>query len=199
MIIIIDCNIGNVGSIKNMINRIGFDCIISNKLSDIENSSKLILPGVGSFDNGITNLKKLNLFKPINNKVLIEKTPILGICLGMQIMTKFSEEGTKKGFGWINTNVKKIKKSDCNSNIPVMGWNYISSIKDNPIINKDKQRYYFVHSYYIPKETPGSIATASVGFEYCVAFQKENIFGVQFHPEKSHVFGKKMLSNFCSI
>ena len=198
MIVIIDYKVGNIGSIKNMITKIGYECKISNQKKDIEHASKLILPGVGSYDNGVENLKKLSLFDLINKKVIIDKTPILGICLGMQLMAKKSEEGFKKGFGWIDTTVIKVNEEEYKENsVPILGWNYIKTIKKNLILGDEKQRYYFVHSYYFPLDTPGAISCANVGFEYCAAFQKENIFGVQFHPEKSHNFGKKVFKKFC--
>ena len=200
MIVIIDYNVGNIGSIKNMITKIGFECEISNKKEVIESASKLILSGVGAFDNGITNLKNLDLLDLLNKKVLVDKTPILGICLGMQLMAERSEEGIEKGLGWIPQKVKRLNMADCKeTTIPILGWNYINIIKGNSILSKDKQRYYFVHSFYFPIDTTGLIASANVGFDYCAAFQKENIYGVQFHPEKSHIFGKEVLSNFCKL
>ena len=198
MIVIVDYNVGNVGSIYNMITKIGYESIISNDKNIIASASKLILPGVGSFDNGIQNLQNLDLFDVLNKKVLIDKIPILGICLGMQLMAESSDEGEKKGLGWISQNVEKIKPNECKlTTIPILGWNYINVTRENKLISSAKQRYYFVHSYYFTKHTPDSIANANVGFDYCAAFQKDNIFGVQFHPEKSHVFGKNLLDNFC--
>lgn len=200
MIVIIDYNIGNVGSIKNMITKLGFECKISKHKKEIENATKLILSGVGSFDNGIANLKKLNLYNLINKKVTVDKIPILGICLGMQLMAEESQEGKEKGFGWIKSRVLKINDEDCKeTTIPILGWNYIKTTIKNPLINEDRQRFYFVHSFYFPHDTTNSIALANVGFDYCVAIQKDNIFGVQFHPEKSHNYGKKVLQKFCEF
>ena len=200
MIIIVDYNIGNVGAIQNMINKIGYECEISSDIDKIKKARKIILSGVGSFDNGILNLRKLNLIDILNKKVLIEKTPVLGICLGMQLMASKSEEGIEKGLNWISQDVKKINPDFSSEiTIPILGWNYVKLIKKSPIIYEINPRYYFVHSYYFPKNTPGTFASANIGFDYCVGFQKENIFGVQFHPEKSHIFGKKLLKNFCKI
>ena len=200
MIVIIDYDTGNIGSIKNMITKLGRECTISRDLDIIRSATKLILPGVGSFDNGMKNLKKFNLIEILNQKVIKDNTPILGICLGMQLMAQGSDEGSEKGLDWISQHVKKVEKEKSrNTTIPILGWNYIQIQKDNPLLPNIKQRFYFVHSYYFPKETPNSIATANVGFDYCVAYKKKNIFGVQFHPEKSHSFGKILLENFCLL
>jgi imidazole glycerol-phosphate synthase subunit HisH len=200
MIVIVDYNIGNVGSIKNMITKMGFSCVISRDHNVIKNASKLILSGVGSFDNGINNLNNYGLVDVLTHKVLIDKTPILGICLGMQLMAERSDEGFANGLGWIPVSVKKIEP-DINQEItiPVIGWNYVQIVKSNQILCELNQRFYFVHSYYFPIDTPGVIATAEIGFDFCAAFQVDNIFGVQFHPEKSHKFGKALLINFCNL
>lgn len=200
MIVIIDYDTGNIGSIKNMITKLGHPCNISRDIDTIRSATKLILPGVGSFDNGMKNLKKFNLIEILNQKVIKDNTPILGICLGMQLMAQGSDEGSEKGLDWISQHVQKVdKEKSRNTTIPILGWNYIQVHKNNPLLQMNKQRYYFVHSYYFPVETPNSIATANVGFDYCVAYKKKNIFGVQFHPEKSHSFGKIVLENFCSL
>lgn len=200
MIVIVDYNIGNVGSIKNMLTKIGYECVISNEIEIIESASKLILAGVGSFDNGMSNLKRLGLTDVLNRKVIENKTPILGICLGMQLMAESSEEGNMMGLGWIPTKVKKIETgTNSEITIPVIGWNYVKIVKTTPLIIEDKQRFYFVHSYYFPENTVGTFAYANIGFDFCAAFQHNNIYGVQFHPEKSHNFGKKLLLNFCKL
>jgi len=200
MIVIVDYNIGNVGSIKNMITKMGFACEITRDINAIKNASKLILPGVGSFNNGINNLNKYNLIDILNQKALIDKTLILGICLGMQLMAESSEEGSAKGLGWIPISVKKIAADVTKEiTIPVIGWNYVQIVKNNKLLCEMNQRFYFVHSYYFPIETTGVIATANIGFDFCAAFQVNNILGVQFHPEKSHKFGKSLLNNFCNL
>ncbi len=201
LIVIIDYKTGNTGSIKNMLNKIGFDCVVSDNKDIISKASKLILSGVGSFDNGIKNLKHLDLIELIEKKVVEEKTPILGICLGMQLMAKKSEEGSESGFGWINQNVLKFKKNFSKDiYIPVMGWNYVSLSKaESKLFSNKKQRFYFVHSYYFPIDTPHSVAFIKSNLEYCCAFEKNNIFGVQFHPERSHAFGKELLKRFCNL
>ncbi len=201
MIVIIDYNVGNVGSIKNMIAKIGFDCIVTSDIDIIMTASRLILPGVGSFDNGMTNIKNLGLIEPLNELVLNKKTPVLGICLGMQLMASGSEEGIMSGLGWIDTTVKKIDPTaNLGTTIPIMGWNYVEPASKSRIFESEKQKYYFVHGYYFEEGTEGCVASAKVGdLKYCAAVEKDNIFGVQFHPEKSHLFGLNLLNNFCSL
>jgi len=183
-----------------MITQLWFACDISRNFDVINNATKLILPGVGSFDNGVKGLINCNLVDILNHKVLVNQTPVLGICLGMQLMAECSEECNAKGLGWIPINVKRIDTVVNQQNtIPVIGWNYIQIVKNNKLFQDNYQRFYFVHSYYFTRETPGVIATANIGFDFCAAFQINNIFGVQFHPEKSHKFGKALLTNFCNL
>jgi imidazole glycerol-phosphate synthase subunit HisH len=200
MIVIVDYKLGNLGSIKNMLNKIGIEAMISSKYEDVISATKIILPGVGSFDNGMKNLNDLNLVEALNQAVLLNKTPILGICLGMQIMGKSSDEGNLKGLSWIDLNVKSFKDlKNFTGTIPVMGWNYVNANKENPILNNNFSRFYFVHKYYFEQNKYQILNSDINGLSYCAAFQKENIFGVQFHPEKSHKFGMKLLHKFCSI
>ena len=197
MIIIIDYQMGNVGSIKNMLKYIGKESIISSKIEDIEKADKLILPGVGAFDNGIRNLKEL--IPTLNKKVVEEKTPILGICLGMQLMTKCSEEGKLKGLNWINAETKKFNLDTNKYRVPHMGWNLLT-IKNKSSLFKNisnDSKFYFVHSYYVVCNDKNDIAsTTNYGYEFTSSFQKDNIYGTQFHPEKSHKFGMEILKNF---
>ena len=188
---------GNLGSIKNMISKIGEESIISSDPKQIIKASKIILPGVGSFDRAIHNINKLGLKEVLNNSVLNKKIPILGICLGMQIMTKASEEGNLAGLGWIRGKCKKfiLKKL----RVPHMGWNYIKVQCKIPLTEQitDSFKFYFVHSYYVVLDNPDDIMfSTNYGEEFCSAFQRKNIFGVQFHPEKSHKFGLQFLKNF---
>ena len=197
MLTIIDYGMGNLGSIANMIKKVGGKCIISSNLDELRNADKLILPGVGAFDNGIKNLKKNGIFDIINKKVLIDKTPILGICLGMQLMTKSSEEGTEEGLSWVNAETIKFKNQDLK--IPHMGWNTIEVQKQSNLIEKSEieSRFYFVHSYYVKSNEKNDVLTSTTyGNEFVSSFEKENIIGVQFHPEKSHKFGMKLFQNF---
>ena len=186
-----------------MLKRIGHDSVITSEPDVIRAADKIILPGVGAFDTGMKNLKNSGYLKVLEQKVLIEKTPILGICLGMQLMTKSSEEGTLKGLGWIDATTKKFQVSNKKKyKVPHMGWNYVIKSKENELIpfdEKDPSRFYFVHSYYVDLNDPqDELLKARFEQPFCAAFQKDNIFGVQFHPEKSHRFGKALLNNFAS-
>ena len=203
MIVIIDYGIGNLASVLNMFKKIGVkDVCISNDQSVISEATKLILPGVGSFDTGMTNLENSNLISILNQKVLVEKVPILGICLGMQLLTKRSEEGVKAGLGWIDAETIKFKLDPAlKLKVPHMGWNYIKVLKENPLIDlQSKNRFYFVHSYYVKCfDEKQTLATSHFGIDFTCMVNKDNIFGAQFHPEKSLKFGMTLLENFAKI
>lgn len=203
MIVIIDYGLGNLASVKNMFNKVGVkDVLISKDVETIKNASKLILPGVGSFDTGMINLENSGLLSCLNEQVLVQKTPILGICLGMQLMTKKSEEGIKKGLGWINAETIKFNfPDDTNFKVPHMGWNYVSIKKENPLIEQNtKNKFYFVHSYYVNcSDIEDIMGTTNYFNEFTCFFNHNNIFGVQFHPEKSLKFGMKLLENFAKL
>jgi len=197
MIVIIDYGMGNLGSIANMLKKIGYKSIITSDIEEIKKSKKLILPGVGSFDNGIKNLKDLGLLEVLNQKVIEEKTPVLGICLGMQLMTNSSEEGNLDGLGWIEAKSKKFVSDSLK--VPHMGWNVICQQKESNLFDetKNEKRFYFVHSYFVECHNVEDIlTTTSYINEFVSSFEKENILGVQFHPEKSHKFGMRLIKNF---
>lgn len=200
MITIIDYNLGNVGSIKNMIEFLGYtDVEISANHERILNSSHLILPGVGSFDQGMLNLTELGLDIVIKNYALNLKKPLLGICLGMQLLGHSSEEGVKPGLSLIDFHNIKFKVPQP-LKIPHMGWNTVIVKKhDSPLVQGIDQdyRFYFVHSYHaVPVNSNNIVLTTDYGYETCVAVQEGHIYGVQFHPEKSHKFGMQLLKNF---
>ena len=199
MIVIIDYEVGNLRSVQKSIERSGFNAIISNNINDIKKSSKLILPGVGNFKHAINKLKNSLFIQEINYQVLEKKTPILGICLGMQLMTKFSDEGSCEGLGWIDANTIKF---DSDYKIPHIGWNTNFYVKKN-ILTKgicEKDEFYFVHSYYVKTNNENDdIFRSEYGNEFVSGFAKENIFGLQFHPEKSYDAGIKILKNFCDL
>jgi imidazole glycerol-phosphate synthase subunit HisH len=206
MIVILDYGMGNSGSILNMLKRVGSPAIVTNKKEDILLADGIILPGVGTFDNGMKALQSLDLVDSLNEKIVEGSTPFLGICLGMQLLFESSCEGSMSGLGWVNGTVQKFNFSSCiDSNklkIPHMGWNSVN-VKDCQGIFKDlvvESRFYFVHSYYVNCANPKNIlATADYGGVFTCAVHSGNIYGVQFHPEKSHLFGITMFKNFLQI
>jgi glutamine amidotransferase len=203
MIIIVDYKVGNLGSIYNMLRKIGVKSEITSDKEKIRLASKLILPGVGSFDSGMKNLAELGLVELLNKKTLEEKVPVLGICLGMQLLTSGSEEGLLPGLGWIKGCAKKFQfPSDSMLKVPNIGWNYVIQQKASKLFFEmyEDPRYYFVHSFYIELDDEHDILTkTSYGNEFCSSLEKDNIYGVQFHPEKSHKYGMKLLKNFSEI
>ena len=199
MITIIDLGIGNLGSLKNMLEYLDISCEITKDLNYISNSKKIILSGVGSFDSSMYNINSNKELKSILNElVLTKKIPILGICMGMQIMLESSEEGNQEGLGWIQGKVKKFKNST-DLKIPHMGWNIANINKENALCEID-QKYYFVHSYYTElKDMKNCMMTTNYGVKFCSGIFDNNIYGVQFHPEKSHKNGMLLLKNFSNL
>ena len=202
--IIIDYGIGNLASIKNMLKKIGVDSIITSNKEEIANAEKLILPGVGSFDYGMEALNSLGITEILQKKALENKTPILGICLGAQLMGNSSEEGKLPGLGLINMVVKKFDATQLPASykIPHYGWNHIKIRKDSELFSgfDDDARFYFIHSYHFVQDNAEDIlASTNYGYEFVSAFQRDNIMGVQFHPEKSHKYGLRLLENFTKM
>ena len=198
MIAVIDYGVGNLGSILNMLKKIGVDGIVTSDYGAIKEADKYILPGVGSFDYAINRLRAARFFELLSDQVLIHKKPILGICLGMQLLTLSSEEGNERGLGWIPAETLRFNFFESNLAIPHMGWNNLKVQSDCRLFHGLlESRFYFVHSYFVKcKEKYSSIATAHYGQDFTCAISNGNIYGVQFHPEKSHKFGMKLLKNF---
>lgn len=197
---IINSGIANISSVSNMLKKIGHSSILIDNVNDYrENISHLIIPGIGSFDRGITNLRDKG-FDSIIYKHIELGQPLLGICLGMQLLTLGSEEGELEGLKIIN---RKCIKFDTMQgyNIPHMGWNYIDIEPNNNILFKgiNNPKFYFVHSYYLPVSPDYSSSNCKYSSIFCSSFQKNNTFGVQFHPEKSHKFGFSLLKNFTEV
>jgi glutamine amidotransferase len=201
MITIVDYGTGNLASIANMLKRVGCAAAITSQADQIAKASKLILPGVGAFDTGMRNLIGLNLIEVLNQKVLREKTPILGICLGMQLFVRGSEEGNLPGLGWVDGEVVRFKSETLGGRlkVPHMSWNFIDIAKESKLLSGmyDRPRFYFVHSYHVQLDSREDLlARTSYGYAFDSALEKDNIVGVQFHPEKSHKFGMKLLKSF---
>jgi imidazole glycerol-phosphate synthase subunit HisH len=201
-IIIVDYGMGNLRSVMNKINLAGYEAEITSSVDKIKEATKLILPGVGHFLNGMKNLRERNLVDILNEKVVRDKIPIFGICLGMQLFTRFSEEGNAEGLSWLDAQTVKFKLNDIQHKVPHIGWNTIEKKQNRPLLkDTDLQAlYYFVHSYHVVCNDPDDIlATTIYGYEFTSAVQRGNIFGTQFHPEKSHEWGENILSNFLNI
>ncbi len=201
MIVIIDYDMGNLASIKNMLHRIGYDdVIISGNIEDILKADKLILPGVGAFDQGIRNLCDSGLKETIKEVVLEKDKPILGICLGMQLLGRSSEEGELKGLELLPFDTVRFNLDE-EYKIPHMGWNEVKVLKDISLtkgMSGEPQRYYFVHSYHAVCDSCDTVLmTSFYGYEFAAAVCERNVYGVQFHPEKSHRYGMRLLENFC--
>jgi len=201
LIVVVDYGMGNLGSIENMLVKIGARVKVSSQAPDIAAARKLILPGVGSFDNGVTKLRELGLVDLLQARVVGDRVPILGICLGMQLFTKGSEEGSLPGLGWIDAEVVRFRFEGelANYKVPHMGWNSIDVRQRGSILDDiyEEPRFYFVHSYHVRCSYPANVlATTHYGITFHSAVIRENIVGTQFHPEKSHKYGMKVLQNF---
>ena len=203
MIVIVDNRTGNVGSIRNILKKGGHASKISSDPKDLWEADKIILPGVGAFDAGMDKLHQLGTLEALNKKVLDERVPVLGICLGMQLMSMDSEEGRLPGLGWIKARTIRFKKEELNGKrIPNMGWNSLSVRKSHPLMRDidGGSSFYFVHSYHVVCEDQDDVlATTDYGITFTSAFQHGNIMGTQFHPEKSLRWGIKVLSNFAGM
>lgn len=202
-IVIVDYGMGNLNSVKRILSRLKIDVSISARPEELAAADKIILPGVGHFSQAMANLRTLKLLDPLNNAVLVDKKPILGICLGMQLMAKQSEEGHVSGLGWFDADVVRFNIHDkLKYKIPQIGWNQIAMAKPSALmtdINPDAE-FYFVHSYHFLNRNPEDILnTTEYEYSFTSAIEKGNIFGVQYHPEKSHDVGEQLLQNFCNL
>ena len=199
MVGIINYGLGNLGSIQNMLKVIGEKSVISSNRIELDKCDRYILPGVGAFDTGISKLEEGELAEYIKSKALVERKPILGICLGMQLLGRKSEEGTLPGLGLIPFDNVKFKLDDTNLRVPHMGWDIVDFKQESPLLLnlQGQQRYYFVHSYHAQCDSNENVLmTCDYGYEFAAAVVQDNIMGVQFHPEKSHDFGMALLKNF---
>jgi len=202
-VVIVDCGIGNLRSVQKKYISIGSNALISSNLDIISNATKLVLPGVGHFSTGVKRLRELGIWDVLNEMVLNKNIPILGICLGMQLMSTHSEEGNTQGLGWFDATVVKFKiKNTIRYKIPHMGWNDVKIIKQSPLFEgiDTSSLFYFVHSYHmICNDNNDIIGKTNYDYEFVSAINKNNIFGVQFHPEKSHDQGKQIIQNYLRL
>ncbi len=201
MIVVVDYGMGNLGSILNMLHKVGVPGVISAEPSEIARADKLILPGVGAFDRGMQNLAERNLIPLLNDLVLEQRKPILGLCLGMQLFTRRSEEGQLPGLGWLDAETVRFRFAGPPPvlKVPHMGWNTLQPCANHPLFRDlgDEPRFYFVHSFYVVCGNQEEVlAQTRYGGDFASVVGKQNILGVQFHPEKSHRFGMALLRNF---
>lgn len=201
MLLIIDYGVGNLGSILNMFKKVGAPAMISSRPEDIRAADKLVLPGIGAFDNVMTQFRASGLEHDLRKKVLEEHKPVLGICVGMQMLGNGSDEGREPGFGWLDAHCEKIPDKP-GLRVPHMGWNHVTAAKPHPLTATlaDDARFYFAHSYrMVCKAQSDVLLVASHGSEIVSAVQRENFYGVQFHPEKSHRFGMELFRQFAAL
>ena len=204
MINIIDLGVSNVASVANMVKKVGGSPNIISDHSELNNtkSNKAILPGVGSFDSAMKMLNRGNWFNSLNQYIENSSNSILGICLGMQIMFNRSEEGQLEGLKWIDGDIRKFQFEDKKLKVPHMGWNFVSPKKDDVLFqsSSERQRFYFVHSFFASCNDKNDVLSlTNYGIDFVSSVQKNNIYGVQFHPEKSHRYGMHIINNFINI
>ena len=198
---IVNYGVGNISSVVNMVKRIGYMASVVSTPSELLGAKRIILPGVGAFDAGMSKLKEYDLIAPLTELAFEQKIPFLGICLGAQLLGKRSEEGHEPGLGWLDFQCSKFIATD-KLKVPHMGWNYVERIKKCSLTEKflEEARFYFVHSYYMDVYDSSQILfKTTYGKEFASGVVKDNIYGVQFHPEKSHKFGMQLMKNFMEI
>jgi imidazole glycerol-phosphate synthase subunit HisH len=201
MILVVDYGMGNLGSIVNMFRRIGVQVVVARDPESVGTAKKILLPGVGSFDAAMSRVAASGFREVLDHKAEVEKVPILGICLGMQLLTRGSEEGRLPGLGWIPADTLRFPALP-GLKVPHMGWNVAVPVNPSPLTADlpEESRFYFVHSYFVQVDNEAhSVARTTHGVTFDSAIQRDNIFGAQFHPEKSHKFGMSLLKNFASL
>ncbi len=204
MITIINYGLGNIKAIQNVFNKISVPSRVVSNINEFDGAEKIVLPGVGAFDYAMQKLINSGMYDKLNELVLVKEVPVIGICVGMQMMAKSSDEGKLEGLGWIDASVKKFDETKLDNKIqlPHMGWNDVNPSKTNPLFIGLEQnaRFYFLHSYYIScNQNEQALATSEYPENFVCAVNHKNIYGVQFHPEKSHHFGVNLLHNFAKI
>ncbi len=204
MIHIVDYGLGNVGAFRTLYDRLSIPAVSATTADELREADHILLPGVGAFDHAMDLLVKSGMFDVLNELVLVKKVPVLGVCVGMQIMGNRSEEGRSNGLGWIEGTIRSLStRPGSNHGLPLphMGWNDVEVTRSMEIFeNLERPRYYFLHSYYFDNsDAADCLATSQYGGAFTCAVQRENIWGVQFHPEKSHSFGMTLLKNFAEV
>ena len=204
MIAIVDYGLGNIAAFASVYSKANIKVSVARTADDLKGASKLILPGVGHFDHAMRLLRQSGMLDALNQMVLGDKVPVIGVCVGMQILAKSSEEGGLPGLGWIDAHVRAFKSSDIARNlaVPHMGWNDVQPLSPNLLFDtlQTGARFYFLHSYYISCDRQEDVlATCNYGADFACAVRSSNIYGVQFHPEKSHSFGDRLLRNFAEL
>lgn len=204
-ITVVDYGVGNLGAIPNMLKRLGATAEITSDPGRIEHAKKLILPGVGAFDAAMANLRELGLIEILDHQVKRRRVPILGLCLGMEILARSSEEGVLPGFGWIPSEVVRFRSDQMLERplpVPMMGWNYVQVVRPNALVANlgSDPRFYFAHSYHLVCDDPADvIGITTYGYDFPSVVARGSVMGAQFHPEKSHRFGIKIFENFLGI
>lgn len=204
MITLIDYGVGNINAFVNVYKRVDVPVKIAKTKEDLIGAQKLILPGVGHFDYAMTQLNKSGMRETLDKLVLVDKIPVIGICVGMQMMANSSDEGTMEGLKWIDASVRKFDESKINqvTRLPHMGWNDVKPVKDISLFKglENEAIFYFLHTYYFECNNPNDVmALTEYGGEFASAAHHENIYGIQFHPEKSHSYGEILLHNFAKL
>jgi glutamine amidotransferase len=204
LIAIVDYGVGNVKSIANMLLRIGVPSRLVSRPEELSTATKIILPGVGAFDAAMRALREHGMIEPLCEKVLSQKVPVLGICLGMQLLAESSEEGDLAGLGWIGGCSRRLAfpESAASLKVPHMGWNVVTPQRESSLLSPvpEPRRFYFVHSYHLVcAQAKDVLATTTYGVEFVSAVARDNVYGVQFHPEKSHKYGMAFLKAFAEI
>jgi glutamine amidotransferase len=204
MITIVDYGLGNIAAFANVYKKANIEVAIAKTADHLKGASKLILPGVGHFDHAMELLQQSGMRDTLDNLVLRDKVPVIGVCVGMQILARSSEEGKLPGLGWIDADVRAFKSWDATRNmeLPHMGWNDVRPLSTNALFNEleTDARFYFLHSYYFSCDRQQDVlAICNYGADFSCAVHSSNIYGVQFHPEKSHSFGNRLLKNFAEL
>jgi glutamine amidotransferase len=204
MITLIDYGIGNIFAFQNVYKRLDIPTKIAKNQEDLSDAKKLILPGVGSFDYAMLQLNASGMREKLDDLVLEKKVPVIGICVGMQMMGNRSDEGKLEGLKWIDSEILKFDESliQQRTKLPHMGWNDVAPVKNHPLfIGLEKEAiFYFLHSFYFKCNNPtDNIAVSDYGLSFSSAVNRDNIYGIQFHPEKSHQYGEKLLHNFAKL